>query len=249
MSVAANPASVSGYEARWMQHNAERRSQILLAMIELLEESPSGVDISVAAIAKRAGVAKSVIYRQTSGKDELERRVRSYLIDDFGAVLAIKLDISDGSLREILTRTVEAVADWMIDHPRLNEFARSGPAFEGDQTLDAVGELKLRMIERADGIIAAITEAIGVDASAFKLVPLAIVTMVEETLFAWVRSPAPTHTRDEMIAHLADFAWYLLDGAARAIGFEVSRDEPLTAVIATLANRQAGTPAPKTPAL
>ena len=243
MSVAPNPASVSGYEARWEQHNAERRSQILLAMIELLEESPSGADISVAAIAKRAGVAKSVIYRQTSGKEELERRVRSYLIDDFGSVLVGKLDITEGSLREILTRTIEAVADWMIDHPRLNEFARNGPSFEGDETLDAVGELKLRIIERADGIIGAITLAIGVDDSAFKLVPLAIVTMVEETLFAWVRSPAPTHTREQMIAHLADFTWYVIDGAARAIGFEVSRDEPLVAVVAALANRQASNPA------
>ncbi|MDX1881633.1 TetR/AcrR family transcriptional regulator [Mycobacterium sp. SMC-18] len=243
MSVAPNSASVSGYEARWEQHNAERRAQILLAMIELLEESPPGADISVAAIAKRAGVAKSVIYRQTSGKEELERRVRSYLIDDFGSVLVSKLDISDGSLREILTRTIEAVADWMIDHPRLNEFARSGPSFEGDETLDAVGELKLRIIERADGIIAAIQLAIGVEDSAFKLVPLAIVTMVEETLFAWVRTPEPTHTRDEMIAHLADFTWYVIDGAARAIGFEVSRDEPLVAVVAALANRQANNPA------
>ncbi|MGV0813170.1 TetR/AcrR family transcriptional regulator [Mycolicibacterium boenickei] len=233
---------MSGYEARWEQHNAERRSQMLQAMIELLEENPPGTDIPVAAIAKRAGVAKSVIYRQISGKDELERRVRSHLIDDFGAVLATKLDIADGSLREILTRTIEAVADWMIDHPRLNEFARNGPTFEGDPTLDAVGELKLRMIERADGIISAITTALGVDDSAFKLVPLAIVTMVEETLFAWARNPAPMHTRDEMIAHLADFAWYVLDGAARAIGFEISREEPLTAVIAALVNRQASLP-------
>ena len=75
------------------------------------------------------------------------------------------------------------------------------------------------------------------------LVPLAIVTMVEETLFAWVRSPEPTHTREEMIAHLADFTWYVIDGAARAIGFEVSRDEPLVAVVAALANRQASNPA------
>ena len=153
-----------------------------------------------------------------------------------------KLDITDGSLREILTRTIEAVADWMIDHPRLNEFARNGPSFEGDQTLDAVGELKLRIIDRADGIIAAIQMAIGVEDSAFKLVPLAIVTMVEETLFAWVRSPAPTHTREEMIAHLADFTWYVIDGAARAIGFEVSPDEPLVAVVAALA-AQASNPA------
>ena len=47
---------------------------------------------------------------------------------------------------------------------------------------------------------------------------------------------------DEMIAHLADFTWYVIDGAARAIGFEVSPDEPLVAVVAALA-AQASNPA------
>ena len=75
MSVAPNPASVSGYEARWEQHNAERRSQILLAMIELLEESPPGADISVAAIAKRAYREQRPVLeiaREDSGLPEAE---------------------------------------------------------------------------------------------------------------------------------------------------------------------------------
>ncbi|MEZ0364217.1 TetR/AcrR family transcriptional regulator [Mycobacterium sp. pUA109] len=237
MAFAAGPVAASGYEARWEQHNVERRAQILRAAVELIEESPAGGAVSVLSIAKRAGVAKSVVYRQFSSKEELECRVRSYVFDEFAAVLDTKLDVTNGSLREILTRTVEAVADWMIDHPRLDEFARRGPTFEGDGSLDAVGELKLRMTRQAEDIIAEIAATIGVDDAAFTSVPFAVVTMVEATLSAWRRGAAPTRSREEMIAHLADFAWYVLDGAARSAGLEVSRDDPLMAVITALTNR------------
>ena len=237
MPVATEPAAISGYEARWEQHNVERRTQILLAAIELIEENPADADISVLSIAKRAGLAKSVVYRQFSSKDDLERRVRSYVFNEFAVVLDTKLDVTTGSLHEILTRTIAAVADWMLDHPRLNEFARRGPTFEGDGSLDAVSELKRRMTRQAENIMASIAATIGVDDAAFKSVPFAVVKMVEATLFAWIRGAAPTRSRAEMIADLSDYVWYVLDGAARSIGLEASPEEPLTAVIAALMRR------------
>lgn len=242
MPTAAEPTVVSGYEARWEQHNAERRGHILQAAVALLEESPPGAEISMVRIAERAGVAKSVMYRQFAGKDELKRRVRSYVFDDFAGVLDAKLDVSNGSLREILTRTVAAVADWMLEHPRLDEFARRGPIFDGDGSLDAVSELKLRMTRQSEGIISAIAQTIGMDDTAFKTVPFAVVTMVEATLSAWIRGAAPQRSREEIVTHLADFAWYVLDGAARSIGLEISRDDELTAVIAALTTRQPSSP-------
>ncbi|OBB32907.1 TetR family transcriptional regulator [Mycolicibacterium peregrinum] len=237
MPTAIDPAAVSGYEARWEQHNTERRAQILQAAVALVEENPPGTEISMVRIAERAGVAKSVVYRQFTGKDELERRVRSWVFDDFAAVLDTNLDVSKGSLRDILTRTVAAVADWMLDHPRLDDFVRRGPTFEGDGTLDAVSELKLRMTRQSEEVIAAIAQTIGVDDSAFKTVPFAVVTMVEATLSAWIRGAAPERSREEVVAHLADFSWYVLDGAARASGLEINRDDEFTAVIAALTKR------------
>lgn len=242
MPTATEPAAVSGYEARWEQHNTERRAQILQAAVALIEENPPGAEISMVRIAERAGVAKSVVYRQFAGKDELERRVRSYVFDDFAAVLDTNLDVGNGSLRDILTRTVAAVADWMLDHPRLDEFVRRGPTFDGDGSLDAVSELKLRMTRQSEGIIATIAQTIQVDDSAFKTVPFAVVTMVEATLSAWIRGAAPERSREEIVTHLADFAWYVLDGAARASELEINRDDELTSVIASLMNRQASSP-------
>ena len=232
MPPAIEPAAISGYEARWQQHNAERRTQILRAAVEVIESSPPGAEISVQSIAKRAGVAKSVVYRQFSGKDELERRIRSYLIDDFAAELDAKLDVTNGSLRQILTRSVQAVADWMADHQRLNAFARRGPAVDG--TLDATGELKRRIAGRGAEIISSITDALGVDGAAFEPVPFAVATMVEGTLASWLAETPPTRTRAEMVSALADLIWYVLDGAARSAGLVLDPDAELAAVLEAL---------------
>ncbi|MFE7797427.1 TetR/AcrR family transcriptional regulator [Nocardia sp. NPDC057440] len=240
MSIASSPSrmpgAISGYDARWEQHNSERQTLILQAAVALLEESPAGTDVPVHLIAKRAGLAKSVVYRQFSGREELERRIRSYLVDDFARVLDAELDVSSGSIREILTRTIRAVADWMSDHPRLVEFARTGPTHTADPGIDAVSSLKLRMSETAQELIASIGRIIGADPAPFASVPFAVVTMVEGVLATWIRDPRPSRSRAEIVADLAAFAWYVLDGAARSIGLAVDPDDELTAVIAGFAD-------------
>ncbi|MGI5216636.1 TetR/AcrR family transcriptional regulator [Nocardia sp. CA-290969] len=228
------PGAVNGYEARWAQHNTERQRMILRAAVELLEEKPPGAEIPVLQIAKRAGVAKSVLYRQFNGRDDLDRRIRSYLIDDLGAVLDAQLDVTTGSVREIITRTVRAVADWMGDHPNLTAFARSGPPAGGPDNTDAISSLKLRISARSRELIEAIAEIVGIDAAALEPVPFAVVTMVEGVLAAWVAEPRPTRTRAQVVADLADYAWYVLDGAAKGVGIAVDPDRELAEVIARL---------------
>ncbi|WP_369023964.1 TetR/AcrR family transcriptional regulator [Nocardia cyriacigeorgica] len=225
------PEAVSGYEARWERHNSERQLTILRAAVELLEESPPGADIAVHRIAKRAGVAKSVVYRQFSGREELDRRIRSYLIDDFAAELDEQLDMSTGSVREILTRTIRAVADWMSDHPRLTEFARTGPPFGGEDTVDAVASLKLRIAARGRELIATVAQLMGTDSAPFESVPFAVVTMVEGVLSAWVADPAPDRTRAQVVDELATITWFVLDGAARTSGIQVDPDRELASIL------------------
>lgn len=236
MSVASpqsrTTGAVSGYEARWQRHNTARQLSILRAAVELLEENPPGADIPVLRIAKRAGVAKSVVYRQFSGREDLDRRIRSYLIDDFVAVVDEQLDVSTGSIREIITRTVRAVAEWMSEHPNLIAFARTGPPAEGPDGVDAVSSLKTRISARSWELISAIARLMRVEAAALESVPFAVVTMVEGVLSAWAGDPQPTRTRPEIVDELAAYAWYVLDGSARSIGVVVDPDRELTEVIA-----------------
>lgn len=224
----------SGYEERWREHNDERRILVLQAAIELIEQSPAGSSISVAGIARRAGLAKSVVYRLFDGKDELERRVRSLVVEGFARVLDESLDLAAGSLRDILTRTVGAVADWMLEHPRLNTFVRSGPTFEGDGTLDAVSELKDRMIVVGHQLIESVAQLLDADPAPFKTVPFAVITMVEATLYGWARGVAPDSTREEIVADLADYVWCVIDGRARMSGVVIQPDEPFAELLVGL---------------
>ncbi|MCV7192123.1 TetR/AcrR family transcriptional regulator [Mycolicibacterium brumae] len=226
--------ALSGYEERWREHNDERRTQVLEATIELIEQSPPDVAVSVADIARRAGLAKSVVYRQFGGKEELERRARSLIVEDFAQVLDASLDLEAGSLRDILTRTVAAVADWMLEHPRLNTFVRSGPTFEGDGALDAVSELKNRMIVVGHELIDSVAQLVGADPAPFQTVPFAVITMVEATLYGWVRGVAPNSTREEIVADLADYVWCVIDGRARMGGVVLQPDEPFAELLVGL---------------
>ncbi|MGW6376319.1 TetR/AcrR family transcriptional regulator [Rhodococcus sp. NPDC055112] len=230
--------AASGHEARWEQHNLERQTRILEAAVAMLEESPVGADIPVQQIATRAGLAKSVVYRQFDGREDLDCRIRAHLVDEFSRNLDAQLDISTGSVEEILVRTIRAVADWMTDHPRLNEFARTGPIAPGAD-IDAVSSLKVRMSDRARELISSIAMLIDVDDSAFDSVPFAVVTMVEGTLTQWVSDPGPTRDRSEIVADLARLAWFVLDGAARSAGVTVDPTAELSAVIAQLSGQAA----------
>lgn len=231
ISAGANRTPGNGYQARWERHNTGRQTRILEAAVELLEDGQTGAEISVQQIAQRAGLAKSVVYRQFRDREDLDRRVRSYLVDEFAGTLATKLDISDGSLEEILVRSINTVAEWMSDHPRLHEFVRSGPTHYDDTGIDAVSSLKAAIAGRARDIIAGVSKSIDVDDSAFESLALALVTMVEGTLAHWVRGQDPELTRAKIVDDLATYAWYVLDGAARTLGVHIDPQAKLVTVI------------------
>ncbi|MFD6792539.1 MULTISPECIES: TetR/AcrR family transcriptional regulator [Prauserella salsuginis group] len=233
MSINAERAvrrSGSGYRARWEGHNSAREKLILRAAVELLEESSPGADIAVQQVAKRAGLAKSVVYRRFSDREDLDRRVRSYLVEDFAAMLDAELNISEGSVEEILTRSIQSVAEWMSEHPRLHEFLRNGPTADEANT-DAVSSLKARMVGKAREIIGSIAKSIEVDEGAFRSLSTAVVTMVEGTLTQWVRDPNPDTNQSEVVADLATYAWYVLDGALQSAGFIIDPTAELVTVI------------------
>ncbi|GAA1832626.1 TetR/AcrR family transcriptional regulator [Actinomadura chokoriensis] len=221
----------SGYRARWEEHNSAREMMILRAAVELLEETPSGTHVSVQQIAKRAGLAKSVVYRRFCDRDDLDRRIRSYLVDDFASTMAAKLDISHGSVEEILGRSIDTVAGWMSEHPRLHDFMGQGPTQDDDSGADAVGILRGRIAGRAREIITVLLASFDIDDSGLESLPLAIVTMVEGMLTQWVRDPAQGRTRAEVVAELTAYTWFMLDGAARSLGLVIDPTTELRTVV------------------
>lgn len=225
---------LTGREARWERHNSERQKRILTAAVELLEARSAGSDVSVQQIADRAGLAKSVVYRQFNGRDDLDRRVRAFVLEQFATVLDESMNIAVGTLDEILTRTIGTVAEWITEHPRVHEFMSTGPTDYGDESIDAISSLKARISASARLIITEVARSVGIDSTPFDSLPFAVVTMVEGTLTRWVRSPEPKPSREEIVADLAKFTWYMFDGVTRSIGLTIDPGVELSTIITEL---------------
>ncbi|MBN7463558.1 TetR/AcrR family transcriptional regulator, partial [Mycobacteroides abscessus subsp. abscessus] len=206
--------------------------------VALLDESAPGTEIPVQSIAKRAGLAKSVVYRQFEGREDLDRRIRSYLLEDFDTTISSQLDVNSGSIIDIATRTIRAVLDWMTDYPHRYEFMRSG-ATDDDPAVDAISTVKVRMEQRVRGVLIPITEMLGIDYSPFESVTYAVVTMVEGSLSRWLREAEPVRTRTEIVEDLANYVWYVLDGAGGSVGVSLDPTTELMTALAQLsgANR------------
>lgn len=210
------------------------------AAIELVEQTPAGADISTREIAARAGLAKSVLYRQFSGREELDRRVRSVIGERFTDALDAALDVGAGSIADILTRAVSVVVDWICDHPRLHEFLRTGPA-EGDpegdpEGGDALSGLLGSITRRAARLVTGLGGVVGVvDLPVVDSMTFAIVAMTEATVTRWSRDPNPPLSRPRLIAEVASYAWNILDGVSRTHGVTLDPDMPLLQLIEALA--------------
>lgn len=225
---------MSGRAARWQPHNDSRREQIVQSAILLLEQSPPGVEVPIVQIAEHAGLAKSVVYRQFAGRDELDRRIRTTVADLFVADIEDALDIGDGSIHQILSRTVASVVEWIEEHPRLHEFLRGGPS-ESDPDTDGMSSLIASISASTRQLVVGLGGLVGVvDEPAADTMTFAVVSMTEATVTRWANDPAPALTRDQLVTEVASYAWHVLDGVARQRGLVLDPDLPLVQVITQL---------------
>ncbi|MEU8900344.1 TetR/AcrR family transcriptional regulator [Nocardia sp. NPDC048505] len=231
----AASATLGGRQARWQPHNESRRELIVAATIALIEQTPGGAEISMQQIAERAGLAKSVVYRQFSGRDDLDRRVRTAIGERFTDTLDEALDVAVGSIREIILRAIAAVVDWFENHQRLHDFLRKGPAVGDPDEVDAATGLATAVAARTRGLVSGLAGVVGVvDEPAVDTMTFAIVSMVEATVTRWTRDPAPALPRATLITTVAGYAWSVVDAVAREHGLTLDPDRPLLDVLQEL---------------
>ncbi len=226
---AGGPSPV--HDARWSEHNSARRARLVEAAVALLDEQPVGRDVSVEEIAQRAGLARSVFYRQFDSREAFDCRVRAIILDQCFAMYATNLDFSTGSIDEIVTRTAGALLAWRIDHPAWYAFLGTGPTDHDNPDLDAVQSLSRRFETLIDVRLSEIAQLVGVDYEPLRTLPFAVVTMVDGTFTRWLSDPSPPRSRDQLVRDVANYAWYMLDGAARRSGLCVDRDQTVDEVI------------------
>ncbi len=216
-----------GRALRWEAHNRARRQQVLDAAIELVEEGPVGIEPSMAAIATRAGLQRTVIHRHFGDRRTLDAAIEGEAATRLARELLPMLD-PDRPVIEIIHDSIAVYVRWSEEHPALRWIvdrgarAPSGPVQERlSETAQIVTDLVLAAV---DGLSLPVTET-----EKRYVDPLVhgLVEAVVGTVRRWVVLEDPPPTR--LLVHLAsESVWFIMAGHAHALGVELRRDQRLS---------------------
>lgn len=223
-----------GRRRRWQEHNVARRRAIVEAAIAVIESQAPGDDLQLQAVAERAGMSRTVIYRHFVDRADLDRAVQQQVCDDVGAAMLPALSL-DGTPDEIVRRLVSSFVGWATEHQALYWFVERDPAGWGTSPLSRAVEQLAESIERVmEVVVGALDVTLGDDDLAaldpwvFGMVS-AVFAAVRRWLERDVRSPGP----EEFGAVLSQSIWVQVDGMARSRGINLP-DLPVSALLRRL---------------
>lgn len=223
-----------GRATRWDAHREDRRRTIIEAAVELIEAK--GPDALTGEIAERAGVPRTHVYRHFADKQDLDRAVVHYAMDQLAH--QINLGISTpGSILDIARAAIGEHVRWMVEHPNLNRFMDQH-ALRGARGGDARTAFSIGLT----GLIEAYLRHWKLGPEPAEPLAVGIVGMVESTVAWWIRGgpPGQLDRSDfpcaDLIEMLVARIWALLDLAARSVGLELDANAPLPALGPQLVN-------------
>ncbi|AYF74188.1 TetR/AcrR family transcriptional regulator [Nocardia yunnanensis] len=221
---------------RWDEHNIARRTAILEAALALIEEHEPGAEISTQQIADRAGLARSVVYRQFRNREDLDARAREYVFDgyltEFEEILV--LDPAK-TVEDLIFDVMLTVVRWTTDHPNLYRFAQQGP-LPGHPTADTLTTFRHRVADTLWRRFASWTTVLAIDITPYRPLAYGIVGLVEGVISHHLSTPpTPTRPTQPALARLLTTStWHLLAGHAADQGHPLDRTTPLSTTLATL---------------
>ncbi len=113
---------VDGRAARWTEHRAARREELIDAAITAVNEL--GSDVGMDQIAAAASTSKPVIYRYFADKDELYRAVGSRVVRQIVVTLLGVRD--DPDPQAMLRASIDAYLQLLEDNPQTDSSPRTG---------------------------------------------------------------------------------------------------------------------------
>ncbi|MBF6128260.1 TetR/AcrR family transcriptional regulator [Nocardia brasiliensis] len=227
---------------RWREHNSNRQAQILEAAVALIEDNDPHVEVSIQQIAERAGLARSVVYRQFDNRDDLDSRVREYILEKYVAEVEAVLVLDPAkTLEQIIFEAMRTVVHWAAAHPKLYQYGQSGSVHG-----HAAGETSLtigrhRVAETLWEKFAAGSALLGIEVAEYRPVVYGVVGLVEGIVTQYIGTPAAERPDQETIARLLTAsAWHLYAGHAADRGYHFERTatiaETFAAVLAARAD-------------
>jgi AcrR family transcriptional regulator len=216
-----------GRNTRWDDHRAERHERILTAAIEAIDAE--GGAIGVAAIADRASVPRSVVYRLFENRDDLDEQIRSRIVDDLMTDLAPALDAT-GSIRDAIEGASATYVGWVAGHPRLQQFLGTGSATRRRTGSRVVTGTRTAIARDLAQLLEAELSHLSTDPpppGAAENLAFGIVGLVDGAVNRWVAHPESRSTPEELVAFLTGSVWSVLSSHAEHLGVPLTPDQTL----------------------
>lgn len=217
---------------RWAEHNSAQQRRIVEAAISLYDEGR--LSASLQDIGERAGVTRSVVYRQFADRRDLESAVRRHILDGLWQVLEPTMRIVPTQTpREVITRAAAAYVDWAEQHKRLHRLADMDTDEDGplqtalDQIAESVADL---LVLWFTNVGAHLTEA---DRAAADPLAHGLVGAVFAAVRRWVHLGCEVPDAGHLVDLIVESGWAMLDARARAFGVLVDPDRPISAQVTT----------------
>ncbi|GAF49376.1 TetR family transcriptional regulator [Rhodococcus wratislaviensis] len=224
VETAASPQG-DGRATRWEDHKAERRSRILEAAMDAINED--GPDVGVQQIANRADVPRSVVYRIFADRGDLDEQLRGRIIERLMADLAPTLT-PEGTVGEAIARAVETYLRWIVEYPRLHQFLGTGSPSRRTTGSRVVTGTKTAIALQLSGLIATVLDTVAGNSDLAESLAFGLVGLVDASVNRWLSNPQPALGSDELAEFLEVSIWQVLHGNLARIGVTIDPSTPVS---------------------
>lgn len=223
--MSAESGRTDGRQVRWTEHNEGRRARIIAAAIAFIDAGRG--DVSLQEIGERAGLSRSVVYRQFRDRRELDLAVQRQVMRDLFVQLSDAL-LGGGSPIEIMRRTADAYVHWAAEHPSLHRL-NDADALTGDGPMQQMVDRISRDISSViiDGFEAFGTPMNDADRAATDPLIYGIVGFWFGVIRRWVNLGASEPDPSHLVEILVESTWPIIDVRARGYGLELDPNAPI----------------------
>ena len=197
MGTSATPPEADGRRARWAEHRAARRAELIEAVIEAVRERGPGVGMDdVTAV---SGVAKPVFYRYFADKADLYLAVGREVAERI--VLDVRTAVDTHTTpRGMLAAGVDAFLLWVERDPDLYRFVLQRP-----YTASTVSDYSAVVGMHVSRVTGDLLRGAGLDSGVAEPWGFAMVGAVRAGAERWLDQR--TMSREALAAYLTDLLW------------------------------------------
>ncbi|WP_157573744.1 TetR/AcrR family transcriptional regulator [Nocardia jejuensis] len=206
------------------------------AAADLIEEHRPGAEISIQQIAQRAGLARSVVYRQFDNREDLDAHVREFILGRYLAEFESLLVLDPtGTIEAIIADVMRAVVRWAAAHPTLYRFGQAGPVHGHAAGETSLSIARHHIAELLWQRLSSWTAVLGIDVEPFHPLAYGLAGMVEGVVTHYIDTPAATRSDEEtIVAMLSGSVWHLFSGHAAEHGFRFEPSDNAAALLGEL---------------